>query len=537
MIISFLFMAGFLLKNSQSSTSCSCDITSNSCDPYCCCDSSCISDYINTWDTKCLEGTIFPVSDRCSTSSSHTLEAGWRGMKVATDVINRALCIAFDNSPSVYNNFDSITTGTTDRDYNTTSSKMTQSLSVATSGSLTAGSFLYAQMGTDDMNLWTLPTPDPYGKCWYSSPVRFMESLEKNTCSYSLSSTNDCSQLSVSVFTTGLKISTNNDLDDTASINNVLYIKRDSNGKETVSSSELTSSVSGNTCQNVVVSANYTLITNTAQTSVSKANIQLTVMDLDLADEVDVPITTQVRYLTNTEEIVYKSGNPGYQIGMLLNTAYKVSETNYVYYENGFQIPGVSNTGACQDGTFSKGPFLRFGQDLVVTCYKEMDYSELQDYCTGSINIDMFFNGDILAYIGKYGNITYSYEDDWVLIEDSSDDSTMDIISEICTLTNTLVYYITYASIGNARNPQYKIIYVERNFEPSTVWVFRMQDKTSKQKFFFTLSINFIEYTKDISNYFPPAPNPLPVMPDDILYPFKISGAEILVVTLFVLLV
>ncbi|OMJ81559.1 hypothetical protein SteCoe_17971 [Stentor coeruleus] len=537
MIISLLFMAGFLIKSSSSSSSCSCDITSSSCDPYCCCDSSCLSDYTDTWDKKCLEGTILPKSDICSMSSSHTLEAGWRGMKVATDVINRALCIAFDNSPSDYNNFDSITAGTTGRVYNTTSSKMNQTLS-GTDEIFTAGSFLHAQMGSSNMKLWTLPTPDPYGKCWFSSPVRFMESLEKNTCSYTLSSASDCSQLYISVFTKDLNIATNNDLTKTASVNNILYIKRTEKGIETVSKLELSSSISGTTCTNIVVSADYTLITNDNQNSVSEVNIQLTVMDLDLSNEIDIPITTQVIYLTNTDDIIYKSGNPGYQIGKLLNTGYMSSATTIVYYESGFQIPGVANTGKCQDGTFSKAPYLRFGHDLIVTCYVEMDFSEFDSKCLGGISNSMYFNKDLLSLIGKYGHVNYTYIDDWIFIDNGTNSATEgSITSSVCEIPNVYAYYITYTSIGNARNPQYKIIYAKREFISKTKWIFRTQDKTAKQKFFFTLSVNFIEYTKEIYSYFPPAPNPLPVMPDDILYPFKISGAEVLVTVLLFYLV
>jgi hypothetical protein len=72
-----------------------------------------------------------------------------------------------------------------------------------------------------------------------------------------------------------------------------------------------------------------------------------------------------------------------------------------------------------------------------------------------------------------------------------------------------------------------KIVRAERKFK-KTDWKYFSRDKSFKQKFMFSLVLNFIPYGQDNDFYSPPAPNPIPAMPDDVMYPFKTNFAAFL---------
>ena len=81
MILTLFILAGVYAKESiiVSSTEqlgkCNCDITLNSCDSNCCCDTNCASSILTFWGSNCIQGTSATVSDIC-TNSQDSLEAG-----------------------------------------------------------------------------------------------------------------------------------------------------------------------------------------------------------------------------------------------------------------------------------------------------------------------------------------------------------------------------------------------------------------------------------------------------------------------------
>lgn len=509
---------------------CICDITSSSCDQYCCCDSDCKASVITSWNGLCVVNA--EVFDICSSTSSQSLEAGWRGMKVATDLVNRALCVQYDNSPASSNFYSVISSGSQTRAYNTTATSLSTMITQVDSTAISPGDYLFATGKTPYNYLWSLPTPDMYGLCTYAYPVKWMVSYPPTLCTWDFNPELDCANFDANYFSGSLSIATNSKLSTfiSAKVRNVY--KRKANAADSLLVASLSSSYSGGICTNALVEAHFYVYTE-SQTEVESVSVDIILSDISANT---LTQSFSLTFITNTTGTVSKSGNPGYQIGKVLNTGYVESETNINYYESGFQVPGINADGSCGTGTPSSSPFLTFGQDLVSTCYIEYTYAELQNICNSSnsdlLNPSMFFNDDSLTLLGKYGNIDFSYLDDWVVVNNGTTFavSSFDTASGVCKISNTLSYYITYADIGNTLNAQYKIIYAQRGFEGNTYWQFLKKDVTETQKFFFILTVNFIEYTKQIYSYFPPAPNPLPVMPDDILYPFKLSAASVLTI-------
>lgn len=511
----------------DSLSACNCDITQNSCDFMCCCDPDCGSSLLNYWNSYCTS----PIT-QCSSKFSKTLEGGWRSMKVATDVINRVLCVSIDNSLPSLNYFPVLSAGSSGRNYNTASLTLSSEISISTANTFTTNQYLSANL-SGSQYIWTLPTPDAYGYCTYSFPIQWLVSIPLTTCILIFNPSTNCSNLNINNFGSSLKISSS----ISPSIKNV-YLRIE--GQPDVLITSYSTQASGCSCTNAVIEAHYSIYSK-SQTSIDSISVDLVVTNLNSCGTVYLNQSYSLNFFTNSSNVVPRSGNPGYQIGKKLITGYMNSSTQITYYENGFQIPGINNDGSCGTNTIANSPYILFGRDSIYSCSVSYSFSDLSNICQSSSlpTPVLFFDQNLLTLIGKYGNINFAYSDDWVVVTNLTSSPYIKFFTDtgICYLPNMLNYYIVYTSIGNVLNPQFKVIYAEREYTSSTYWQFKLSDKTQKQKFYYTVTINYVEYTKIISSYFPPAPNPLPTMPDDIIYPFKISSAEEIFTTLIVLLV
>ena len=341
-----------------------------------------------------------------------------------------------------------------------------------------------------------------------------------------------CTQFDFSRYASSLQISSNSLKKEFIKVNIRNTYNRTSNSPDINILGNIQNSIYKNgTCYNAVIEAQYYIFSN-SQTNIESISVDLVFSDITSAR---IQQGYSVTFITNTTGILNRSGNPGYQNGKKLITGIMASATEIKYYDNGFQIPGINSDGSCGIETLADSQYLVFGQNIIASCYVEFNYAELGARCNSSLlQPALFFDNSLLTLIGKYGYINYTYIDDWVLITNGTSFTIRNFNYETgaCSLDTMLAYYITYVNIGNAQNPQNKIIYVQRDFGLGT-WQYKKNDKTQSQRFFFTLSINFIEYPNSIYEYFPPAPNPLPVMPDDIMYPFKISKGVSLCILLF----
>lgn len=166
-----------------------------------------------------------------------------------------------------------------------------------------------------------------------------------------------------------------------------------------------------------------------------------------------------------------------------------------------------------------------------------MNYSELASYCNqvSSSRVLIFDGHQQVTHVGKFGNIDPTVEDDWVAI-DTNEAATASWNNEKCDIAAVLTYNIITLEVGATTNPQTKIVRAERKYEKID-WKFLSRDQNKKQKFFYHLVVNFIPYGQDDDFWSPPAPNPIPTMPDDVMYPFKVDFASLLVLTIVLSLI
>jgi hypothetical protein len=102
---------------------CSCDVTFQTCDYYCCCDQDCGATLLRSWNKqpyKYCKNTYLPsqgyMANCLSFTNHHSLYQSW-GLKFAPTFISQLFCVYYDNSPNAayyYNEVDRQTNSSSD---------------------------------------------------------------------------------------------------------------------------------------------------------------------------------------------------------------------------------------------------------------------------------------------------------------------------------------------------------------------------------------------------------------------------------------
>ena len=98
------------------------------------------------------------------------------------------------------------------------------------------------------------------------------------------------------------------------------------------------------------------------------------------------------------------------------------------------------------------------------------------------------------------------------------------ICSDLLTTLN--IQFIT-TNLGLKQNPQSSIIGVSVSATPGS-FSYRCKkpsdctNKSVKQQFSLSSTVEFISDQQTLSMFVPPAPNSIPTLPDDVFYPFKV---------------
>lgn len=122
---------------------CSCDMSTDSCDPFCCCDSSCSEAVINEWtaNNRCAninyEKSPGKIFSPCMNRQDQYNFNKQNGLHKYVDPLSRLLCVTLDNSPEMGNYYQQLTESTLENKLsevklNATSQRHTQGF-VATS--------------------------------------------------------------------------------------------------------------------------------------------------------------------------------------------------------------------------------------------------------------------------------------------------------------------------------------------------------------------------------------------------------------------
>ena len=537
-IIMFLFLALAAIGSATESNDisdhmdtkkCICDLTSYSCDSYCCCDSDCEASVVQVWqDGEVCEAEKFTGYSRlfCSKQGKFFKESA---EKDTIDPLFKLLCVQYNNAPDwgIYHELID--------DSNSYSSDVVDKLIQEnkyypdtlfyehpdrTTSYLKPGSKLRAQYSGSVSwqafdSYWVLPGPSPSGQCSHSSTISWLNSQPSTSCQVPSPLESSCSAyLDTSSFY-GYSVSSINSISSNnltkITLNNIY--KRGQNTDSVVTSAKTT--FSNSKCMNAVVQADYRIISGDSQTVISKIEVDLYVQDVTASPVLQV----SVKFFTS-DAAKELSGNPGYVKGKPLITAY--DNGSELKLNEKVQVFGADSYGICSNDNYFASPVPRYGQDTIITCGKNLTSTDFEKFCSKEQVSGMgIFKQDSWTHVAKFGNIQTTNSDDWVKIS-SSDMPDPSYSSGECTLPTVLVYDIIYTQIGPYSNPQDKIIKVQKHFKTST-W----KIPTLSQVFLFGVSLNFIPYNSDFDPYTPDA-SASTLIPDEVIYSVQSLGSSLL---------
>jgi len=261
-----------------------------------------------------------------------------------------------------------------------------------------------------------------------------------------------------------------------------------------------------------------------------------------------------------------RSGNPGYIFERpVLAGRVHPSETKAVLAASkGFQIMSAP-TGECDTATpmySNQGQTVGFGVDTSSACTVSLTEAELEALCTGdgtSAGVPLFtynsakkmpgwmfpmYNNSYSTsadgsrsksglLLGIFGNADPLDKTQWIEVESldlSETQPTYISHSQTCTGFPTSTHYkIQWTNVGSVTNPQAKIMsaQVEHGTEPMHFMNTNLGVTSAKQKFPFTITVEWQYYELDSEIYSPPPPPIIFSVPYDVFYPFQIDSPAV----------
>jgi hypothetical protein len=513
---------------------CICDLTRYSCDSFCCCDSECISQVVQTWqDQDLCEAEKFTSYSRlyCYKKGKFFQEST---EKDTIDPLFKLLCVQYNNAPDwgIYHELiDDSNSYSSDvieklKEKTYYPSKLFFADPASSESSLSPGDkmrVVYLQDENDWQPLngfWVLPTSNSAGLCDFASPVRWMLSQAARTCRVDEELEAACSTyFDISKYS-DIEVSSLKMIDYLKGVGVTVkkWFKRVDSQDSPFSGKDIITSFSKGKCSNAVVQADFRVFSNADMNGVESIEVDLIVQDLTSNN---VTQSFSVKFFTSTDAKEL-SGNPGYVKGKPLITG-KTVDGNIEILSN-FTIFGIDSEGKCEKSSVFYSKTVNYGQDTLISCFKSFD--SLESFCkTENLESLELFTGASITHIAKYGNIDTSKSDDWVKIS-SSDMPSASFSENSCTLPTLLVFDVLFTQVGPYSNPQDKIVYVRKSFKTSTL------TEGSSKRLLFGVSFNFIHYDEDFDPYTPDTSSSVRTTPDDVVY---VVRSHALVLSLIVL--
>ena len=112
----------------------------------------------------------------------------------------------------------------------------------------------------------------------------------------------------------------------------------------------------------------------------------------------------------NQQQSQFRSGNPGYIVGLPLLVGRKLDNAVEAY-ERGFMLRGGDAVGQCLSEVSDLKDFgdvsINFGEDIIYGCTKRLNLNDLQNYCNDQNNLagqGIYKNLEFFEYFGQFGN-------------------------------------------------------------------------------------------------------------------------------------
>ncbi|KAI8838974.1 hypothetical protein BC829DRAFT_404133 [Chytridium lagenaria] len=239
----------------------------------------------------------------------------------------------------------------------------------------------------------------------------------------------------------------------------------------------------------------------------------------------------------------YMSGNPSFP-ELICSTSPAVAL--YADPIDGITLPMDAPTGpdsapyfACSTSPTNRVP-INFGEDISGGCTLVISFADISN-ATGcnairrtALNAQTSF-GKLLAInrIGQFGNANSTNPNDWVTIltKDVGEKDFLPSEPGTCTgVLTSLDIQILTADFGSTKNPQPGIIGLRILYNWNKI-VFRclrpldcqLSDRTTTQRFRLRSTVTYFRVpNQGAKPFIPPSPRLIPLLPDDLFYPFRL---------------
>ncbi|KAI9340921.1 hypothetical protein BDR26DRAFT_343261 [Obelidium mucronatum] len=252
-----------------------------------------------------------------------------------------------------------------------------------------------------------------------------------------------------------------------------------------------------------------------------------------------------------------KSGNPGYIIGkpILFGTLLTVPVQAIAYFPSKastLTLPqdvlsnGILGCAATNAQRLSVG----FGEDVLTGCTMYLTYADLAPGNCANVRNQAYaaLTGgtvgqskiDLINMVGKFGNSSQVHVNEWVpiIVDNIGDNSQPATNPGTCSsvLTALDIQFIT-AKLGSSSNPQNVIIaariiktwgsFSYRCIHPNDCRAVGGLLSSKLQRFRVRAAVSFVGVNGGVGivqPFVPPPPRLIPLLPDDIFYPFNLPG-------------
>lgn len=247
-------------------------------------------------------------------------------------------------------------------------------------------------------------------------------------------------------------------------------------------------------------------------------------------------IPVSQRSLVNGNTQTYpRSGNPGYLLHRPLRVGVLASNsTTNVIAEmvDGLTLPGPGDCVAV-DGAVNSF-VANFGEDSQTSCALSLTSDSFQSFCKRTSPVANFLQINF-THVAGFGNSDPFLVSEWLELEyeaptkstasfTGASSGSMELTCD-GVITGTTIELLV-AQVGPMLNPQNKIIAARASHSTSS-WAF-WNTSTTKTRLYFlhtTVSFVFVQPTA-LDELIPPAPAVWFSIPNDVFYPFMLSGAQ-----------
>ncbi|KAI8616598.1 hypothetical protein BC830DRAFT_189973 [Chytriomyces sp. MP71] len=566
-------------------SACVCDLTVNECDVNCCCDPDCVTLYgILGSNYKCVMDASMKSSNNpsivktCSGLLTLVNPLGNSGMKSEHDLDSNQLCVVINNSPlkgyfysdpgSRYQSDSFFSSQIQMKPFSFGTNSYDVVSPIPLSAGTTQPAVLLRNYSIGDLlvvaytdvplyGTFPLPAVSTSGECDDSNPAKYLIS-ESNACvrqvpaGFAPALCTSASVLDVSYYLSGYQFVANAATNISLATLTCMNLQGATVACSTITPYWNTTSA---TCSNVITSLqfNFTYTTQNGSIQISGVSANTQFGQFQFSDAATAVMQKfSIAWSPANVQPVPKSGNPGYILGkpVLFGSLIQLPIPAVAYFasqKDALTLPRDVYSGGflgCT-GLVTDRLGVNFGEDVETGCTLYFSYSDMQDCATVRDAAYAAVAGaaagaskvDLINLVGKWGNSSVEVVEQWVpILQRSLGDASKPPTSPgTCSsvLTSLTIEFLT-SKMGVSSNPQTAIVaarvtktwgsFSYRCMTPNDCRAVNGIYQNRKQRFRVKAAVSFMDVGLAASPFVPPAPRLVPLLPDDIFYPFSLPG-------------